>query len=186
MRIGRRSTFGDRPARCSAFRRGRPSPEVTRCSGSRRTAMTCGSSREPQVPGGLRGKCGTRRPARTGAPRPSDRRHKMVGATMDSDDLLKRVRAIPGVMEASIMHGGQNDRLYVKVAAGDANPVNRRVHPLLEQYPDLGLLYEYEQAEPCGAYDAMDRAISTLTYRSPTGPDDPACPAGNLGRQPGT
>jgi hypothetical protein len=40
--------------------------------------------------------------------------------------------------------------------------------------PDLGLLYEYEQAEPCGVYDAMDRAISSLTYRSPTGPKDPA------------
>jgi hypothetical protein len=98
----------------------------------------------------------------------------MVGATMDSDDLLKRVRAIPGVMEARIMHGSQRDRLYVKVASGDANPVNRRVHPLLEPYPNLGLLYEYEQAEPCGAYDAMDRAISSLTYRSPTGPDDSA------------
>ena len=98
----------------------------------------------------------------------------MVGATMDSDDLLKRVRAIPGVMEARIMHGRQHDRLFVKVASGDANPVNRRVYPMLDQYPDLGLLYEYEQAEPCGAYDAMDRAISSLTYRSPTGPKDPA------------
>ena len=95
-------------------------------------------------------------------------------ASMDTDGLLKPVRAIPGVMKARILHGRQRDRLYVKVAAGDANPVNRRVHPLLEQYPDLGLLYEYEQAEPCGAYDAMDRAISTLTYRSPTGPDDSA------------
>src|SRR5450759_3942312 len=75
---------------------------------------------------------------------------------------------------------------YVKVASGDANPVNRRVHPLLEQVPGLGMLWEYEQAEPCGAYDAMDRAISSLTYRSPTGPKDPAYPAGNLGRQPGT
>jgi hypothetical protein len=56
----------------------------------------------------------------------------MVGAIIDSDDLLKRVRAIPGVMEASIMHGRQCDRLYVKVATGDANPVNRRVHRLLE------------------------------------------------------
>ena len=91
---------------------------------------------------------------------------------MDTDDLLRRVRAIHGVLEASIMHGRQRDRLFVKVAAGDANPVNRRVHPLLEHYPDLGLLYEYEQAEPCGAYDAMDRAISSLTYRSPTGPKD--------------
>ena len=45
---------------------------------------------------------------------------------------------------------------------------------LLDQYPDLGLLYEYAQAEPCGAYDALDRAISSLTYRSPTGPKDPA------------
>ena len=98
----------------------------------------------------------------------------MVGATMDSDDLLKRVRAIPGVMEARIMHGRQHYRLFVKVASGDANPVNRRVQPLLEPYLDLGLLYEYEQAEPCGAYDAMDRAISSLTYRSPTGPKDPA------------
>ena len=93
---------------------------------------------------------------------------------MDTDDLLRRVRAIHGVLEASIMHGRQRDRLYVKVATGDANPVNRRVHPLLDEYPDLGLLYEYEQAEPCGAYDAMDRAISSLGYRSPTGPDDSA------------
>jgi hypothetical protein len=93
---------------------------------------------------------------------------------MDTDDLLRRVRAIHGVLEASIMHGRQRDRLYVKVASGDANPVNRRVHPLLDEYPDLGLLYEYEQAEPCGAYDAMARAISSLGYRSPTGPEDPA------------
>jgi hypothetical protein len=91
---------------------------------------------------------------------------------MDSDDLLKRVRAIPGVMEARIMHGRQRDRLYVKVASGDANPVNRRVQPLVAQ-PDLGMLWEYEQAEPCGAYDAMDRAISSLGYRSLTGPEDP-------------
>jgi hypothetical protein len=98
----------------------------------------------------------------------------MAEATMDTDELLTRVRAIPGVMAASIMHGRQRNRLFVKVASGDANPVNRRVHPLLDQYPDLGLLYEYEQAEPCGGYDAMDRAISSLTYRSPTGPDDPA------------
>ena len=93
---------------------------------------------------------------------------------MDTDELLKRVQAIPGVMEATIIHGRQRDRLDVKVASGDANPVNRRVHPLLEQYPDLGLLYEYEEAKPCGAYDALDRAISSLTYRSPTGPEDPA------------
>ena len=99
----------------------------------------------------------------------------MVGATMDTDELLRRVRAITGVMAASIMHGRQRDRLYVKVATGDANPVNRRVQRLLlDKFPDLGLLYEYEQAEPCGAYDAMDRAISSLTYRSPTGPEDPA------------
>jgi hypothetical protein len=98
----------------------------------------------------------------------------MVGAIMDSDDLIKRVRAIPGVMEARIMHGRQRDRLYVKVAGGDANPVNRRVYPLLEQYPDLKLLYEYVAGPHCGKYDAMDRAISSLTYRSPTGPKDPA------------
>ena len=97
----------------------------------------------------------------------------MVGATMDTDGPLKRVRAIPGVMEASIMHGRQRDRLYVKVASGDANPVNRRVHPLLEQVPGLGMLWEYEQAEPCGAYDSMARAISSLTYRSPIGPEYP-------------
>src|ERR1019366_8779481 len=174
MKTAKRSRSGDRPDRCSAFRRGRPSPEVTRCSEYRRTAMTSWSSREPAVPGGPRGKRGIRRPAPTVEPRHSDRRHKMVGAIMDTDDLLRRVRAIHGVLEASIMHGRQRDRLYVKVTTGDANPVNRRVHPLLEHYPDLGLLYEYEQAEPCGAYDAMDRAISSLTYRSPSGPKDPA------------
>src|ERR1039458_2602597 len=172
MRTARSWRSGDRPAKSSAFRRGRRWLVGTRSSGSKRTAMTCGSSREPQVPGGLPGKCGSRRPARTGARRHSDRRHKMVGATMDSDDLLKRVRAIHGVMEARIMHGRQRDRLYVKVASGDANPVNRRVQPLVAQ-PDLGMLWEYEQAEPCGAYDAMDRGISSLGYRSLTGPEDP-------------
>jgi hypothetical protein len=85
---------------------------------------------------------------------------------MDPDDLLKRVRAIPGVMLATIT----DNQLYVKVAAGDLYPVRRRVHPLLEQVPGLRMLWEYEQAEPCGAYDAMDRAISSLGYRSPTGP----------------
>src|SRR5450759_2305727 len=145
-----------------------------RSSGSRRTAMTCGPSQEPQVPGGPRGKCGTRRPAPAGARRHSDGiGRKWWERPMDTDDLLERVRAIPGVMEARIMHNRQCDRLYIKVASGDANPVNRRVHRLLEQVPGLGLLYEYEQAEPCGAYDAMDRAISSLTYRSPTGPKDP-------------
>src|ERR1035437_7278863 len=174
MKTAKRSRSGDRPARSSDSRRGRPWPEVTRCSGYRRMAMTSWSSLGQQVPGGLPGEHGLRRPAPTVEPRHSDRRHKMVGATMDSDDLLKRVRAIPGVMEATIIHGRQRDRLYVKVASGDANPVNRRVHPLLEQVPGLGLLYEYEQAEPCGAYGAMDGAISSLTYRSPPGPEDPA------------
>src|ERR1039457_4690922 len=152
MRIGRRSRSGDRPAKFSGSQRGRRWPGVMRCSGSRRTAMTCGSSREPAVPGGPRGKRGIRRPAPTVEPRHSDRRHKMVGATMDSDDLLKRVRAIPGVMEARIMYGHQRDRLYVKVVSGDANPVNRRGYPMLDQYPDLGLLFEYEQAETRGGY----------------------------------
>src|ERR1035441_9499154 len=174
MRTARNWRFGDRPGKSSGSQPGRPWPEVTRSSGSRLSTMTSWSSLVQQVPGGLRGKCGTRRPAPTVEPRHSDRRHKMVGTTMDSDDLLRRVGAIPGVMEARIMHGRQRDRLYVKVASGDANPVNRRVYPMLDQYPDLGLLYEYEQAEPCGAYDAMDRAISSLTYRSPTGPKDPA------------
>src|ERR1035441_5289914 len=174
MRTARNWRSGDRPGKSSGSQPGRPWPVVTRCSGSRLSTMRSGSSLVPQVPGDQRGKCGTHRPALTVEPRHSDRRHKMVGATMDSDDLLKRVRAIPGVMETRIMHGRQCDRLYVKVASGDANPVNRRVHPLLDEYPDLGLLYEYEQAEPCGAYDSMDRAISSLTYRSPSGPKDPA------------
>src|ERR1039458_8176794 len=143
MKTAKRSRSGDRPDRCSAFRRGRPWPVVMRYSGSRRTAMTSWSLPGPADRGGLPGKRGTRRPAPTGARRHSDRRHKMVGATMDTDDLLQRVRAIPGVMEARIMHGRQCDRLYVKVASGDANPVNRRVHRLLELYPNLGLLYEY-------------------------------------------
>src|ERR1039457_5761913 len=174
MKTAKRSRSGDRPDRCSGSQPGRPWPEITRSSGSRLSTMRSGSSLGQQVPGGLPGKCGIRRPARTGGSRHSDRRHKMLGATIDSDDMLKRVRAIPRVMEARIMHGGQRDRLYVKARSGDANPVNRRVHPLLDQYPDLGLLYEYEQAKPCGAYDALDRAISSLTYRSPTGPKDPA------------
>ena len=45
--------------------------------------------------------------------------------------MLKRVRAIPGVMVATIT----DNRLYVKVAAGDLYPVRRRVHPLLKQIP---------------------------------------------------
>src|ERR1019366_2999 len=174
MKTARSWRSGDRPGKSSGSQPGRPWPEVTRCLGSRLSALRSGSSLGQQVPGGLPGKCGTRKPAPTVEPRHSDQRHKMVGATMDTDELLTPVRAIPGVMEARIMHGRQCDRLYVKVASGDANPVKRRGDSLLDQSPDLGLLYEYERAEPCGAYDAMDRAISSLTYRSPTGPEDPA------------
>ena len=46
---------------------------------------------------------------------------------MDSDDLLKRVRAIPGVMTATLT----DKRLYVKVPAVNLHPVRRRVYPLL-------------------------------------------------------
>src|ERR1035441_6395574 len=168
MKTARSWRSGDRPAKSSGSQPGRPWPVVTRSSGSRLSTMTSWSSLGQQVPGGLPGKCGTRKPAPIGGPRLSDRQNRMVGATMDSDDLLRRVRAIPGVMEARIMHGRQRDRLYVKVATGDANPVNRRVHPSLDQYPDLGLLYEYVTGPHCGQYDSMDRAISSLTYRSPT------------------
>src|ERR1035437_8909827 len=104
-----------------------PSSAIRICAGPETNALgaacSCSQSmfQAATERGGPRGKRGTPRPAPTGAPQRSDRRHKMVGATMDSDDLLKRVRAIPGVMEASIMHGRQRDRLYVKVASGDAN-----------------------------------------------------------------
>src|ERR1035441_9064788 len=93
-----RSRSGDRAAKNSGSGRGRCPPEVTRCSEYRRTAMTSWSSLGQQVPGGPPGKCVTPRPAPTEALRHSDRRHKMVGATMDSDDLLKRVRDIHGEM----------------------------------------------------------------------------------------
>jgi hypothetical protein len=72
---------------------------------------------------------------------------------MESDELLERVRAIPGVMEARIMHGRQRDRLYVTVASGDANPVNRRVHPLLEQYRTWG----------CYTSMLRDRTVESMT-----------------------
>src|ERR1035441_2885085 len=134
MKTARNWTCGVPPGRTSGSRLDRRWQEVTRCSEFRLSALRSGSSLGQQVPGGPPGKHGTRRPAPTGVPRRSDRCHNMAGATMDTDDLLKRVRAIPGVMEASILHGRQCDRLYVKVASVDAHPVNRRVHPLLEQY----------------------------------------------------
>jgi|ERR1035441_401261 hypothetical protein len=60
---------------------------------------------------------------------------------MDTDELLRRVRAIPGVMEASVMPGRQCDRLYVKVASGDANPVNRQAcSPVARQIPGPGVV----------------------------------------------
>ena len=55
---------------------------------------------------------------------------------MDSDELLERVRAIPGVMEARIMHGRQCDRLYVKVATGDGLPC-REPEDLAGRSPDF-------------------------------------------------
>src|ERR1035438_6021971 len=115
MRTANTWWCGDPAARYFPSRPGRPWREVTRCSGSRLSTMRSGSSLGQQVPGGPPGKCVTPRPAPTVEPLHSDRRHKMVGATMDADDLLKRVRAIPGVMEARIMHGRQCDRLYIKV-----------------------------------------------------------------------
>src|ERR1039458_1651387 len=102
MKTARNWTCGVPPGRTSGSRLDRRWPEVTRCSEFRLSALRSGSSLGQQVPGGPRGKRGTPRPAPTVEPRRSDPRHKMVGATMDSDDLLKRVRAIPGVMEARI------------------------------------------------------------------------------------
>jgi hypothetical protein len=63
------------------------------------------------------------------------------------------------------MPGRQRERLYVKVAAGNAYPVRRRVNPLPEQSPGLGVLREYEQAElpligpPCRRIAAAGRGV---------------------------
>jgi hypothetical protein len=59
-------------------------------------------------------------------------------------------------------------RLWIKVSDRDLYPVQRRVAAWLArcESQQLGLLWEMESAESCGAYDSMERAISSMGYRS--------------------
>ena len=78
--------------------------------------------------------------------------------------VIAQIRAVPGVLSADL----KGDRLWVEMAARDWPPVRRRVAAwlaLCAAPPEL--LWELINAEPCGAYDSMERAISNLEYRPP-------------------
>ena len=59
-------------------------------------------------------------------------------------------------------------RLWIRVSDRDLYPVRRRVDAWLArcETQQLGLLWEMERAECCGCYDSMERAISSMGYRS--------------------
>ena len=83
---------------------------------------------------------------------------------MTIDAVLRQIRAVPGVLSADI----KGKRLWIKAADRDLYPVRRRVAAWLTRCDSqsLGLLWEMESAESCGAYDSMERAISSMGYRS--------------------
>lgn len=71
---------------------------------------------------------------------------------------------MPGVVSAVL----DGDRLTLKMAARDWFPVRRRVVAWLALcLTEPMLRYELADLDPCGAYDSMERAISTLGYRPP-------------------
>lgn len=83
---------------------------------------------------------------------------------MTLDAVLQQIRAVPGVLSADI----KGKRWWIVVADRDLYPVRRRVDAWLArcETQQLGLLWEMESAESCGAYDPMERAISRMGYRS--------------------
>lgn len=84
---------------------------------------------------------------------------------MTTEAVLQQIRAVPGVLSADISGG----RLCIKVAGRDLFPVRRRVAAWLARCvtPVPDLRWEMESTESCGAYDSMERAISTMGYRPP-------------------
>jgi hypothetical protein len=83
---------------------------------------------------------------------------------MTVEAVLAQIRAVPGVMSADI----KGKRLWIVVAAHDLYPVQRRVATWLArcETQQLGLLWEMTSAESRGCYDSMERAISSMGYRS--------------------
>jgi hypothetical protein len=84
--------------------------------------------------------------------------------SMTVEAVLLQIRTVPGVMSADI----KGRRWWIVVAASDLYPVRRRVDAWLArcESQQLGLLWEMDSAESCGAYDSMERAISSMAYRS--------------------
>src|ERR1035437_4483961 len=83
---------------------------------------------------------------------------------MTVEAVLLQIRTVPGVMSADI----KGRRWWIVVAASDLYPVRRRVDAWLArcESQQLELLWEMDSAESCGAYDSMERAISSMAYRS--------------------
>ncbi|HUJ72109.1 MAG TPA: hypothetical protein VLZ30_07680 [Verrucomicrobiae bacterium] len=81
---------------------------------------------------------------------------------MTVDAVLAQIRMVPGVLSVDLKY----NRLWIRVAARDWFPVDRRVAAWLSLCVlPMRLRWELEKAEPCGAYDSMERAISTMGYR---------------------
>ena len=84
--------------------------------------------------------------------------------TITIESFLTEVRALPGVLSVE----PHSKRLWIKTAARDMYPVRRRVvawMALCQTRQDI--LWELGDEPPCGAYDSMERAISSLNYRPP-------------------
>jgi len=83
------------------------------------------------------------------------------------ESFLAEVRALPGVLSVELW----SKRLFIKTAARDMFSVRRRViawMALCQVRSSIpSILWELGDEDPCGAYDSMERAISSLTYRPP-------------------
>ena len=79
---------------------------------------------------------------------------------MTVDEVLERIRLVPGVRSAEL----GKIRVLISMPARDWFPVQRRVAAWLALCPGAPpVLWKLLNEEPSGAYDSMERAISTMT-----------------------
>lgn len=83
---------------------------------------------------------------------------------LSAETVVAELRKIDGVISAEL----DGSLVRVKMSGRDWFAIRRRVGAWLRRsVTPIQIRYELINAEPSGAYDSMERAISNLEYRPP-------------------
>ncbi len=83
---------------------------------------------------------------------------------LSAETVVAELRKIDGVISAEL----DGSLVRVKMSGRDWFAIRRRVGGWLSlSVTPIQVRYELINAEPCGAYDSMERAISSREYRPP-------------------